>query len=33
MKVAEKEEFYHYLSAAYNLPQGAFLGASREKML
>lgn len=33
MKVAEKEEFYRYLSAAYNLPQEVFSEALREKML
>ncbi|NQN91391.1 hypothetical protein HO995_05180 [Streptococcus suis] len=33
MKIAEKDEFYNYLSAAYNLPQGAFSKALREKML
>ncbi len=31
MKVAEKEELYKYLSAAYNLPQEAFSEALREK--
>lgn len=33
MKVAEKEELYKYLSAAYNLPQEAFSEALREKIL
>lgn len=33
MKVAEKEEFYRYLSAAYNLPHEAFSEALREKIL
>ncbi|WP_313167381.1 hypothetical protein [Streptococcus parasuis] len=31
MKIAEKNEFYNYLSAAYNLPQEAFSEALREK--
>ncbi|NQP32237.1 hypothetical protein HO924_08460 [Streptococcus suis] len=33
MKVAEKDEFYDHLSAAYNLPQEAFSEALREKIL
>ena len=33
MKIAEKNEFYNYLSAAYNLPQEAFSEALREKIL
>ncbi len=33
MKIAEKEEFYSYLSAAYNLPQEAFSEALREKIV
>ena len=33
MKIAEKDEFYNYLSAAYNLPQEAFSEALREKIL
>ncbi|WP_165390495.1 hypothetical protein [Streptococcus parasuis] len=31
MKIAEKDEFYNYLSAAYNLPQEAFSEALRKK--
>lgn len=33
MKIAEKDEFYNYLSAAYNLPRKAFSEALREKIL
>ncbi|HFH9926100.1 TPA: hypothetical protein ACGOO8_001656 [Streptococcus suis] len=33
MKIAEKDEFYNYLSAVYNLPQEAFSEALREKIL
>ncbi|BCP60162.1 hypothetical protein [Streptococcus parasuis] len=33
MKIAEKDEFYDHLSAAYNLSQEAFSEALREKML
>ena len=33
MKIAEKNEFYNYLSAAYNLSQGVFSKDLREKML
>ena len=33
MKIAEKNEFYNYLSAVYNLPQEAFSEALREKIL
>ncbi|HFH9837019.1 TPA: hypothetical protein ACGOVD_001886 [Streptococcus suis] len=32
MKVAEKEEFYSYLSAVYNLPQQEISEALREKI-